>query len=75
MQDNSDGSAIQAASSEGHQEIVKLLLDQGADINIQGRHYGNALQAVSRGGHQEIVKLLRARTRLFCIALQVALSG
>lgn len=28
------GNALQAASSRGHQEIVKLLLDQGADVNI-----------------------------------------
>ncbi|KAK4198015.1 Pfs, NACHT and ankyrin domain protein [Triangularia verruculosa] len=52
------GNALQAASSEGHQEIVKLLLDKGADVNAQGGEYGNALQAASSKGHQEIVKLL-----------------
>ncbi|KAK4220431.1 ankyrin repeat-containing domain protein [Podospora fimiseda] len=52
------GNALQAASSRGHQEIVKLLLDKGADVNAQGGQYGNALQAASEGGHQEIVKLL-----------------
>ncbi|KAK4220982.1 ankyrin repeat-containing domain protein, partial [Podospora fimiseda] len=50
--------ALQAASSEGHQEIVKLLLDKGADVNAQGGFYGNALQAASSEGHQQIVKLL-----------------
>ncbi|KAF9784160.1 hypothetical protein IL306_008313 [Fusarium sp. DS 682] len=38
------GTALQAASSEGHPEIVQLILDNGVDINAQGGEYGNALQ-------------------------------
>ncbi|EAQ91377.1 hypothetical protein CHGG_03312 [Chaetomium globosum CBS 148.51] len=52
------GNALQAASSRGHQEIVKLLLDKGADVNAQGGRYSNALYAASLKDHQEIVKLL-----------------
>jgi ankyrin repeat protein len=40
-----------------NQEIVKLLLDQGADVNAHSGYYDNALYAASTG-HQEIVKLL-----------------
>lgn len=53
-----DVNALQAASFGGYQEIVKLLLNNGADVNAQGGEYGNALYAASDGGHQEIVKLL-----------------
>ncbi|KAK0367705.1 hypothetical protein CLIM01_14938, partial [Colletotrichum limetticola] len=55
------GSALQAASSRGHQEIVQLLLDNGADVNAQGGFYGNALQTASSDGHQKIVELLLDR--------------
>ena len=52
------GNALQAASRRGHQNIVQLLLENGADINAQGGGYGNALQAASDEGHQNIVQLL-----------------
>jgi hypothetical protein len=31
----------------GHDSIVTLLLEKGADVNAQGGYYGNALQAAS----------------------------
>ncbi|OAP54807.1 hypothetical protein AYL99_11255 [Fonsecaea erecta] len=53
------GTALQVASGEGHVEIVKLLLDSGADVNAPGKRYSDtALQAASAKGHVEIVKLL-----------------
>ena len=49
---NKDGeTALMLASSEGHLEMVKLLVENGAD-------YTNALRLASREGHLEIVKLL-----------------
>ncbi|KAJ7261419.1 ankyrin repeat-containing domain protein [Mycena rebaudengoi] len=35
-------------------EIVRLLLEKGADVNVQGGRYGSALQAASKAGHVEI---------------------
>ena len=39
-------------------EIVKLLIENGADVNAQGGGYGNALYAASWYGHLEILMLL-----------------
>ena len=40
---NAEGNALEAASSEGDEAIVKLLLDNGADVNAAG----NAIRAAS----------------------------
>ena len=51
------GDALQAASERGHEKMVRLLLEEGADINAQDGEYGNALQAASYGGHEKVVEL------------------
>jgi hypothetical protein len=52
------GNALQAASIGGHEAVVRLLLDKGADVNAQGGEYGNALQAASVEGREVVVRLL-----------------
>ena len=42
----------------GHEAVVELLLEKGADVDAQGGYYGNALQAAADGGHEAVVKLL-----------------
>lgn len=55
------GTALQAASFHGYNETVDLLLDMGADPNIQSEYAPSALQVASAVGHLEVVeKLLRA---------------
>ena len=41
-------------------KLVELLLDKGADVNVQGGGYGNAQQAASVGGHEKVVELVDA---------------
>ncbi|KAJ5848581.1 hypothetical protein N7455_012538 [Penicillium solitum] len=50
--------ALQAASLEGHERVVAILLGAGANANAQGGEYGNALQAAAYRGSTEIVQLL-----------------
>ena len=45
------GNALQAASYRGHDQVVQLLLDKEANINVQGGRYSNALQAASSKGY------------------------
>ncbi len=44
------------ASQEGHTEVVKLLIDYGADVN--GLNGNTALIAASYNGHKDVVQLL-----------------
>jgi hypothetical protein len=53
--------ALQAISVEGHEAVVKLLLDRGANANAQGGHFSNALYEASVEGHEAVVKLLLDR--------------
>jgi hypothetical protein len=55
------GTALQAASAEGHKEVVEMLLAKGADVNVEGGFYGTALQAASRGGYKDVVEMLLAK--------------
>ncbi|KAI0133742.1 ankyrin repeat-containing domain protein [Xylariales sp. AK1849] len=52
------GTALQATSADGHEKVVQLLSEKGADINVQGGSYGTALQAASANGHEKVVQLL-----------------
>jgi len=49
---------LAAASWSGNEAVVKILLEQGAEINAQSGEYGNALAAAARNGHTEIVNML-----------------
>ena len=56
-----NNTALIYASSEGHTEIVELLLDRGADINITNDLGSTALMEASRNNRTEIIRLLLDR--------------
>lgn len=51
-------SALHIAASKGYARIVKVLIDEDADINKQTGFYGNSLQAAAYHGHKQVVELL-----------------
>ncbi|KAF9050900.1 ankyrin repeat-containing domain protein [Rhodocollybia butyracea] len=46
------------AAGSGHETVVRLLLEMGADVNAQGGTHGNALQAAAFNGNETIVSVL-----------------
>jgi ankyrin repeat protein len=77
-----DGSALERAVSGGHDTIVQLLLEKGADVNGQEGMDESALERAASGGHGIIVQLLlekgadvNAQGGDYGSALQAAASG
>jgi len=68
--------ALHAASEMGHKDVVRILMDHGAEFTdnpsfpgpsyrspktLESDRFANALQAAARGGHTEIVRTLSQR--------------
>jgi ankyrin repeat protein len=53
--------ALYGAARNGHTEVVKYLLDQGAAINTRGFFGGTGLHWAALNGHRETVQLLIER--------------
>lgn len=58
MYSGRDTRPLYCASRWGWTDVVKVLLDHGADVNLVGGYYGTALQAASLSGRLDIVRLL-----------------
>ena len=52
------GSALASASVFGRNEIVRTLLENGADVDMVGGDYGSALALASAFGQKEVVQIL-----------------
>ncbi|GFT35747.1 KN motif and ankyrin repeat domain-containing protein 3 [Nephila pilipes] len=50
--------ALMLAVSHGKKDIVKILLDTGAEVNLQDKDGSTALMCAAEHGHLEIVKIL-----------------
>jgi ankyrin repeat protein len=54
-------SAGMLAAQKGQAEMVRLLLEKGAMIDVKNREGKSALDIALQGGHREISELLKAR--------------
>lgn len=52
---------LQEAATRGHDGLVRLLLDLGAEIDREGGWYGTAIRAAALEGHFPVVKTLLDR--------------
>jgi ankyrin repeat protein len=53
-----DGTALQVALISGYEEVVRMLLANGADINARGHSFGTVLYEASLTGNQKMVHFL-----------------
>ena len=58
IQDESEMTAIMCASSNGHPQVVELLLKDNGDVNAQNENGWTALMKASQNGHTQVVELL-----------------
>jgi ankyrin repeat protein len=49
------------AASEGHLEVVRLLLDRGAKADIRDVDDDTAYDFAIKNGHQEVAQLLKGK--------------
>src|SRR5947207_6222466 len=58
MQDENGETPLHWAASSGHEEVIKMLMDVGADPNIQRRDGASALHCAASRGHDKSVRML-----------------
>ncbi|KAJ5380073.1 ankyrin repeat-containing domain protein [Penicillium cataractarum] len=49
------------AARNGHAELVRLLLNEGADVDGEGEFHGTAMADACYNGHEEVIKILLDR--------------
>ena len=59
--DNGGYHALHEAALKGHLDIVKLLIDHGAEVNVRAENGDTPLHDASENGHLSVVKLLLER--------------
>ena len=56
--DEDNNTALMKAAGQGHIEVVRFLVEQGADLDIRNRQEQNALMLAAAGGHLAVATFL-----------------
>ena len=56
--DEDNNTALMKAAGQGHIEVVRFLVEQGADLNIRNRQEQNALMLAAAGGYLAVATFL-----------------
>lgn len=63
--DQNNNTPLILAAMNGHTEIVRLLIDAGADVNARNSHHDTALMTAIAKGHGQIAQaLIQARAKI-----------
>jgi ankyrin repeat protein len=63
MQYKNGVTALMLAADNGHDKCVQLLIDSGADVNIQSNVGSTALQMAKNRHHNNCVQILQPLTK------------
>lgn len=55
--------SIDISSLNGHEDVVKLLIDYGADVNLATQEGWSALDLAIKNGHTKIAEMLKAEEK------------
>ena len=58
--------ALCAADLRGHEKVVQLLVEKGADLCVEGYFYKRAVREAARGGYKNLVLQLLVE-KLDCV--------
>ena len=56
--DGRGSTALMDAASQGHADVVRLLIVRNADVNATDAKSDNALGAATRAGHETVAQML-----------------
>ena len=53
--------ALRGAAFDGHLDVIKYLISQGAEVNVHDKDGWTAFQLAAQNGHLEVTKYLISR--------------